>query len=153
MENRFTIRVYGIAFNEKQEVLLTDEFRMGTPMTKFPGGGLEYGEGTLDCLRRECMEEFGQQPDILWHFYTTDFFQQAMLVKQPTQLISVYYRIRIARPHEIPVAGKAFDFPEKREGAQIFRWVSLQDPAANLTFPVDQHVWKLLQTEANARPG
>jgi ADP-ribose pyrophosphatase YjhB (NUDIX family) len=148
MEKRFTIRVYGIAFNHKHEVLLTDEYRMGTLMTKFPGGGLEFGEGTLDCLRRECLEEFGQAVDIHGHFYTTDFFQQAMLLKQPTQLISIYYRMRIPGPENIPVAGKPFDFDETREGAQIFRWVSLQDHAANLTFPVDKHVWKLLQAEA-----
>ena len=55
--NRFNVRVYGLLLNEKEEILVTDEFRLGVLMMKFPGGGLEFGEGTIDCLRRECMED------------------------------------------------------------------------------------------------
>ncbi len=36
----FNIRVYALLINEKNEVLITDEFRFGKEMTKFPGGGL-----------------------------------------------------------------------------------------------------------------
>jgi hypothetical protein len=42
---KFNIRVYGLLINKQQEVLVTDEYRIGMYMTKFPGGGLEYGEG------------------------------------------------------------------------------------------------------------
>ena len=59
VNTRFTIRVYGILLNERQEVLLSDESYMGYRFTKFPGGGLEYGEGTVDCLKREIREETG----------------------------------------------------------------------------------------------
>ena len=55
--SQFNIRVYGILINERNEVLLTDEYRFGTEITKFPGGGLEFGEGTIDCIKREMMEE------------------------------------------------------------------------------------------------
>jgi 8-oxo-dGTP pyrophosphatase MutT (NUDIX family) len=48
----FNIRVYGLVIRQGK-VLLTDEIRFGIPMTKFPGGGLKPGEGTVDCLRRE----------------------------------------------------------------------------------------------------
>ena len=53
----FTIRVYGLIFNERKEILLSDEFQLNTKMTKFPGGGLEFGEGTISCLEREFEEE------------------------------------------------------------------------------------------------
>ena len=52
MENkRFNIRVYGFLIDEGC-ILVTDEFRLGIFMTKFPGGGLIYGEGMIDCLKR-----------------------------------------------------------------------------------------------------
>ena len=50
---RFNIRVYGICINERQEVLLSDESYRDLHFTKFPGGGLGFGEGTIDCLKRE----------------------------------------------------------------------------------------------------
>lgn len=58
--SKVNIRVYGLIFC-KGLLLITDEFRLGMPMTKFPGGGLIKGEGTIDCLKRECMEELGQE--------------------------------------------------------------------------------------------
>jgi len=44
-------------------------------MTKFPGGGLQFGEGTIDCIKREFREELGCEIGVLKHFYTTDYFQ------------------------------------------------------------------------------
>jgi len=54
---QFVIRVYGLIINANKEVLISDEYVLKTYMTKFPGGGLEFGEGTIDCLKREFREE------------------------------------------------------------------------------------------------
>jgi 8-oxo-dGTP diphosphatase len=71
----FVIRVYGIIVNNNNEVLLFDEHQHGMQMTKFPGGGLEFGEGTIEGLMREFKEECnGQEIKNINHFYTTDFF-------------------------------------------------------------------------------
>ena len=51
--NLFNIRVYGILINDKKQVLVSDEFIRGSYYTKFPGGGLEYGEGLIEALKRE----------------------------------------------------------------------------------------------------
>ncbi|MCF8364991.1 MAG: NUDIX hydrolase [Bacteroidales bacterium] len=144
---KFNIRVYGIAINEKMEVLLTDEFRLGMYMTKFPGGGLEFGEGTLDCLRRECREELGREIVIKSHYYTTDYFQPTFLLNEPQQLLSIYYLIKIANEESIQVSRTKFDF-EAKDGAQIFRWEKLANlhPDA-LTFPIDKKVLEMLQSE------
>ena len=45
---KFNVRVYGILINEKNQLLVSDEYDFGFPHTKFPGGGLEYGEGTRE---------------------------------------------------------------------------------------------------------
>jgi len=144
---KFNVRVYGIAINEKNEILLTDEFRLGMKMTKFPGGGLEFGEGTSECLHRECMEELGEEIEIIRHFYTTDYFQPTFLLKEPQQLLSIYYLIKIENEKAIPVSEKRFDF-ENVDGAQSFRWVKLSELSAEeLTFPIDKKVLEMLQSE------
>jgi ADP-ribose pyrophosphatase YjhB (NUDIX family) len=141
----FNIRVYGLLIDEGR-ILVTDEFRMGMKMTKFPGGGLKYGEGTIDCLKRECREELGQEIEVKEHFYTTDFFQPTMLLPVQMQLISIYYHISAAGPYRFKTSEKAFDFEELTEGAQSFRWISMEDIQDNdVTLPVDQKVVELLK--------
>ncbi len=142
---QFNIRVYGLIINDKKEVLLSDEFQIDMKMTKFPGGGLDFGEGPADCIRRECLEELGQEVEIIDHFYTTHFFQQALFYPDQ-QLISIYYRIRIKDAIKFKISEKAFDFAEMKNGNQSFRWLSIDKLSADeLTFPVDRHVANLLK--------
>ena len=47
INTRFTIRVYGIILNEKDEVLLSDESYLGHRFTKFPGGAWNTVRGRL----------------------------------------------------------------------------------------------------------
>src|SRR5439155_6054452 len=75
--HRFNIRVYGILINEQKQVLVSDEFIRGNYYTKFPGGVLEFGEGTRDCLKREFKEEMDLEVEIGDHIYTTDYFQMS----------------------------------------------------------------------------
>ncbi len=113
---------------------------MGMRMVKFPGGGLEFGEGTLDCLKRECREELKQEIKIIRHFYTTDYFQPTKLIEGPQQLISIYYLIELADPDGLKTTNKKFDFADV-EGAQTFRWVKLEDiDKEEMTFPIDRKV-------------
>lgn len=142
--NKFNIRVYGIYLNDRKEVLVSDEYRLGMYMTKFPGGGLEFGEGTLDCLRREIREELGQEPYNLQHFYTTDFFQPSWHFQAASQLISIYYLMHLPHPMSIPLAKKEFSFGPV-EGAQAFRYLPMSTMPEQITFPIDRVVWKMLQ--------
>lgn len=138
----FVVRVYGIGIHD-DHLLVVDEYWFDTFMTKFPGGGLEYGEGTIDCLKRECMEEFGQEVEVLEHFYTTDFFQETRFLPDK-QLLSIYYLMKIKDPQSIQVSSKKFDF-EKKEGAISFRWIPLDllNPD-DFTLPIDKHVAGML---------
>lgn len=141
----FNIRVYSIIFNDdRTKILLSDEFQLGMQMTKFPGGGLKLGEGTIECLHREAKEEFKQDIEIIEHFYTTDFFQQALFYKDH-QLISIYYLARFPEKPTFKISSKPFDF-EGKNGDQSFRWVLLKRLSVNdVTLPIDKKVVSLLK--------
>jgi ADP-ribose pyrophosphatase YjhB (NUDIX family) len=148
--NAFNIRVYGLIINQHQEVLVTDEFVNNTLMTKFPGGGLEFGEGPIDCIKRECREEMEEEIEIINHFYTTDFFQQAAFYEN-MQLISIYYRIRFKNTPQLRISNKKFDF-EYREGNMTFRWLSInRNLIKELTFPIDKIVADKLTSEVSLK--
>jgi 8-oxo-dGTP pyrophosphatase MutT (NUDIX family) len=137
---KYVIRVYALILNENREVLLSDEFVMDMKMTKFPGGGMEYGEGTLDCLQREAAEEFGQGLTNIRHFYTTDYYQKALFYEDH-QLLSIYYLADFSEKISFPVSGKPFNFPALENGAQSFRWAALDKlEEKELTFPIDRLV-------------
>jgi 8-oxo-dGTP pyrophosphatase MutT (NUDIX family) len=143
-DKRFNIRVYGLLIHNNR-ILLTDEFRMDTLMTKFPGGALEFGEGTIDCLKREFREELNLDIEIISHFYTTDYFQPTRLLPSTQQLISIYYRIIGKQPFQFSTTNKKFDFPELTEGAQNFRWIPLEKLSLDdVTFPIDKKVVGLI---------
>lgn len=150
-----TIRVYGILINEKQQVLVSDEYIRGSYYTKFPGGGLELGEGTRDCLKREFMEEMNLQVEILDHIYTTDFFQPSAF-RSHQQILSIYYYVRALEPITVPLRDKVFDFDEQQLEAyrqkgetETFRfidWEHFSDHA--VTLPIDKIVAKIVKREA-----
>lgn len=138
---RFNIRVYGIAI-ENNHILLADEIFKGIEMTKFPGGGLEFGEGPIDCLKREAIEEFNCHIEIINHFYTTDYYQPALFYNN-TQLISIYYRIRLLGKTNFPISEKPY-YPKSGQ-LPNFRWALLTSfNPQNLTFPIDKRVAEMI---------
>jgi ADP-ribose pyrophosphatase YjhB (NUDIX family) len=146
MKRCFNVRVYGLLINSGK-VLLTDEIRFGKKITKFPGGGLEFGEGTVDCLKREFLEELNQPIQNIKHFYTTDFFQLSAF-NSNEQIISIYYTCQIKGQQCFEDKTKVFDFENEVEMAQIFRWVSINNLTSNdVTFPIDKKVVNLLLNE------
>jgi len=133
----FNIRVYGLLFNANGEVLLTDEDRFGKQFTKFPGGGLEFGEGMRDCLIREFKEEIAIDITVGDHVYTTDFFQPSGFDPND-QLISVYFKVNTYQIKDIPIEKERFNFQGK---TQIFRWKKWSELREGmLDFPVDQYL-------------
>lgn len=136
----FNIRVYGIMIIEN-EILLCDEFTHNKNMTKFCGGGLELGEGTIECLKREFIEEMNLEIEIVSHFYTTDFYQKDAF-NENSQLISIYYIVKpfsSLNKTEIHKLNNTNEFSETIS----FRFVNLnQFSEHQMTWPVDKYVAK-----------
>src|SRR6476620_11740163 len=156
--SRFTLRVYGILINENSQVLVSDEFIRGEYYTKFPGGGLEFGEGTRDCLKREFMEEMGLNVAIGDHIYTTDFFQMSAFNPED-QIVSIYYYAHALEPIKAPLRTKPFDFDErelaiyKKVGeCETFRFLDWhQFVPENITLPIDKVVVEVVREQVGSR--
>ncbi len=139
-----TIRVYALIGTDAGELLLSDEYRFGMRMTKFPGGGLQFGEGTIECLQREAKEELGQELCDIRHFYTTDFFIESQF-HPGRQIVAVYYLASLTKPTDLNVVNKPFCFDDV-EGSQSFRYVNLNSiDMEHLTFPSDRAVLAILK--------
>src|SRR6201996_3962035 len=143
--NGFNVRVYGLLINDQDQVLISDEQEYGMQFSKFPGGGLEFGEGLIDGLKREFIEECNVEIEVLSHFYTTDFYIKSAF--NDSQIISVYYLVKAISKLDITIKTKPFDFDGEGEILQSFRWIKVKDlRPAEFTFPIDRHVAKLLIT-------
>ncbi|MBA2249951.1 MAG: NUDIX hydrolase [Chitinophagaceae bacterium] len=147
----FNLRVYGILINEQKQILVSDEFIRGKYYTKFPGGGLEQGEGTRDCLKREFKEEMNLNVAVEAHIYTTDFYQQSAF-NPAHQIISIYYYAKALEPITVPLRIKEFDFDEgqlkiykEKNEIETFRFINLNLFSAEcVTLPIDKYVANLL---------
>lgn len=142
----FNVRIYGLLINDKSEVLISDEQGFGMKFSKFPGGGLEFGEGLIDGLKREFMEECNMPVEAIRHFYTTDFFIKSIF--NESQLVCVYYLVKNVVPIDLVIKTTPFDFDAEGDVLQAFRWIRISDlKKEDLTFPLDQHVVELLRNE------
>ncbi|NLR58931.1 NUDIX domain-containing protein [Chitinophaga polysaccharea] len=142
MQTGFNVRVYGIMINDQRQVLVSDEYIRGGYYTKFPGGGLEFGEGTLECIVREWQEELNQEVKVVEHIYTTDFFQISAFDNE-TQIISIYYLVTPASAFTASVGSTPFDFtvPEGVSEVERARWIDWDEfSSAAVTLPIDKVV-------------
>jgi ADP-ribose pyrophosphatase YjhB (NUDIX family) len=140
---QFNVRVYGLLINGHNEILISDEQEYGMRFTKFPGGGLEYGEGLIDGLKREFIEECNTEIEVISHFYTTDFFVKSAF--NESQVISIYYKVKNLSDLKLSIKTLVFDFDGDGDILQSFRWVKIAGlKPDDFLFPTDQHVVKLL---------
>jgi ADP-ribose pyrophosphatase YjhB (NUDIX family) len=154
---RFNIRVYGILINEQQQVLVSDEFIRGKYYTKFPGGGLEFGEGTRDCLKREFVEEMNLRVEIGEHVYTTDFFQLSAF-NPDHQIISIYYYASPLEPIRCALRSLPFEFDaaqlavyDKTGETETFRFINWEDfSEEQVTLPIDKIVARQVKNSNNS---
>ena len=136
--NSFNIRVYGLIL-ESGSILLSKELIMGEEVIKFPGGGLEHGEGLIEGLNREFKEEMGQRIYNVKHYYTTDFFQRSSF-KLTDQLISIYYTGKLK--HKVV---NKINKPKKEQ--PVFIWEKLERlNEVKFKFPIDQLIIKKLKS-------
>ena len=137
--SRFNIRVYALIIF-KNNILLSRELIQNKLIYKFPGGGVEIGEGIVDALQREAKEEMGQHLNHITHFYTTDFFQRSSF-DSSEQLISVYFKASLSQHLNNKLKIPVKDQP-------VFEWKTLVDlNEEDLHFPIDKKVLNMIKLQ------
>lgn len=137
MIDKINVRVYGIALNSKQEILVLEEQYIGEDLVKLPGSGLEFGEGLTDCLIREFEEELNLKVTIDKHFYTQEDFLVSKF-RANEQLLTVYYLVNILNIEELEIKEPSID---------AVKWLPLASENP-LKLPIDRRVFDRLK-EAN----
>jgi 8-oxo-dGTP pyrophosphatase MutT (NUDIX family) len=148
----FNVRVYGVLLDADNGLLVSDEFIRGQYITKLPGGGLEVGEGTRECLQREFFEETKLIVNVGEHIYTTDFYQLSAF-NQRDQIISIYYRVHHHGPVQLELKDPPFDFAphhiaDATGESEVFRWIPWETIHPDcMTLPIDKVVMDIIRQQ------
>jgi 8-oxo-dGTP diphosphatase len=133
--DRFNVRVYGLLVQQGM-VLLSHEMIAGRPYLKFPGGGLEYGEGPQDAVVREFMEEAQIRVRVARPVHITGNFVQSAF-RANDQVLGLYYEVEAMDAIDFPTIAPAID-EVMRTGQQLY-WASLKEIGPdNLSFEIDR---------------
>jgi len=137
----FNLRVYGIAI-KNDKLLISTELGGDHAFTKFPGGGLEHGEGLTDCLIREWKEEMGADIAVENLFYVNEFYQPSAF-NPAQQIISFYYNVSLLSDE---ILFKSVEKRWNKEYLVEFRWEPLNElQVEDFTFPIDRLVFSRLR--------
>jgi len=131
MIDKINIRVYALCIKDNKILALHEEYA-GDFLTKLPGGGLEFGESTIDCLKREFQEELNLDIQVTEHFYTQDDFLVSRF-RDNEQLITIYYLAEIINEEDLLILDPCI---EKTE------WFDL-DGENPFQLPIDKRVFEL----------
>lgn len=134
MIDKINIRIYACAVKDKKVLVLFEEYA-GDHLMKFPGGGLEYGEGVLDCLHREFEEELNAKIKIIDHLYTQENFLVSRF-RENEQLLTIYYLVEIIDDTEFVILDPCI---EKID------WIPIESEENPFPLPIDKIAYEKLK--------
>ena len=126
MINKTNVRIYACAIKNGSVLVLHEEYA-GEHLMKFPGGGLEYGEGVLDCLHREFEEELNAKIRVIGHLYTQENFEVSRF-RENEQLLTIYYMVEILDETDFLIMDPCIEKVE---------WLPVDTEENNFPLPVD----------------
>ncbi|MEN2412364.1 NUDIX hydrolase [Flavobacterium mesophilum] len=98
----FNVRTYAICENSNK-ILALYEYHKNQIYCKLPGGGVEFGEGVLDCLHREFLEELNVKIEIIDHLYTQEHFVES-IIDDGRQILLIYYIVKIVNVEDMKIS-------------------------------------------------
>lgn len=134
MIDKVNVRVYATIIKDGKVLALHEEY-VGEHLMKFPGGGLEFGEGILECVERELEEELNIKVKNIEHLYTQEDFLVSKF-RNSEQLLSIYYSAEMVDENELLIMDPCI---EKIE------WVSLNAEENPFLLPIDKIAFDVLK--------
>ena len=140
-----TSRVYGFLINNSKQVLVSAERFNGIPLIKFPGGGVEWGEGLQEALIREFKEELKISIGVKENIYFNDFPVESAIDKR-YQVQAFFYHVEPLEPMRFSTV-LSLEPPEKN--TENFIWVDLKNLNEELfTYEIEKEAVKALRIYA-----
>tara|TARA_B100001059_G_scaffold60093_3_gene55625 strand:- start:20997 stop:21449 length:453 start_codon:yes stop_codon:yes gene_type:complete len=140
-----TSRVYGFLINNSKQVLVSAERFNGIPLIKFPGGGVEWGEGLQEALIREFKEELKISIGVKENIYFNDFPVESVIDKR-YQVQAFFYHVEPLEPMRFSTV-LSLKPPEKN--TENFIWVDLKNLNEELfTYEIEKEAVKALRIYA-----
>lgn len=134
MIDKINVRVYAAAVKDGKVLVLFEEYA-GEKLLKLPGGGLEFGEGVIECLQREFAEELNVKIKIVEHLYTQEEFLVSRF-RDNEQLLSIYYIVEIENPEDFLIRDCCIERAE---------WHQIESNENPFELPIDRIAFEKLQ--------
>jgi 8-oxo-dGTP diphosphatase len=138
----FNVRVYALIVKNNR-LLISEEQHGGVFLRKFPGGGLQFGEGILQALHRELKEELNADVESASMLCVTEDFVVSFL-NNKQQVIGVHYLVELKQDYSDEFLNN--NRVELENGHIHFKWVLIDSLAAeDFTSPVDKSAFEKLK--------
>lgn len=134
MIDKINVRIYAAAVRDEKVLTLYEEYA-GEKLVKLPGGGLEFGEGILECLHREFEEELNAKIKIVEHLYTQENFQISKF-RANEQLLTIYYIVEIVNMDDFLIMDSCIERAE---------WYPINYEINPFKLPIDRIAFEKLQ--------
>lgn len=114
--SRVRIRVCGLCWQNNRLLLINHRLYANQDFWAPPGGGLEFGQGVEDALKREFNEETGLKIELISFRFVVEF------IKPPLHAIEIFFDVQV-KGGEL----KKGKDPEMPDGNQIIHEVAFAD--------------------------
>lgn len=138
----FNVRVYALIVKNNR-LLISEEQHGGVFLRKFPGGGLQFGEGIVQALHRELKEELNADVESESLLCVTEDFVVSFL-NNKQQVIGVHYLVALKQDYSDNHLDN--NRVELENGHIHFKWVMIdQLKADDFSSPVDKSAFEKLK--------
>ena len=138
----FNVRVYALIVKNNR-LLISEEQHGGVFLRKFPGGGLQFGEGILQALHRELKEELNADVESASMLCVTEDFVVSFL-NNKQQVIGVHYMVDLKQDYSDDFLNN--NRVELENGYIHFKWKLIENlNADDFSSPVDKTAFEKLK--------